>query len=342
MCGRGNGRAAAGRVVSVNISDRKHVAKKPVPEAELKPGVGIPGDAHAGPGDRQVSLLALEAIERMRQILSDATRQGLDVKCPKGGDALGPGSFAENLTVAGIDLPALPIGTRLRIGKEAIIEVTRTGKECHRRCAIYDAIGECIMPGEGVFARVLAGGIVRPGDEVRIERGDGARCKPWSAAILVVSDRSSRGEREDISGPALARAVEAAGFRVVRREIVPDERPAIEDALRSMADSGSVHLLLTSGGTGVGPRDVTPEATLAVIERRVPGLAEAMRARSIGKTPHAMLSRAEAGIRGRCLIVNLPGSPKGAVECFETIAPALGHAMELLAGMDPDNRPAGS
>ena len=161
-----------------------------------------------------------------------------------------------------------------------------------------------------------------------------------NAAILVISDRSFRGERDDLSGPALARAVEAAGFHVAAKEIVPDDRRAIESALRCLADSKGVDLLLTSGGTGVGPRDVTPEATLAVVEKRVPGLAEAMRHRSLKITPHAMLSRAEAGIRGRCLIVNLPGSPKGAVECFETIAPALEHAMDLLSGGDPDNRPA--
>jgi len=156
------------------------------------------------------------------------------------------------------------------------------------------------------------------------------------AAILTVSDRSANGAREDLSGPALARAVREAGFVVVARQIVPDDRDAIEDRLRSLADAGDVRLVLTTGGTGVGPRDVTPEATLAVVEKRVPGLAEAMRARSLAVTPNAMLSRAEAGVRGACLIVNLPGSPKGAVECFDVIAPALGHAAELLAGENPD------
>jgi len=157
-----------------------------------------------------------------------------------------------------------------------------------------------------------------------------------NAAILTVSDRSANGVREDLSGPALARAVREAGFVVVARQVVPDDRDAIEDRLMSLADAGDVRLVLTTGGTGVGPRDVTPEATLAVVEKRVPGLAEAMRARSLAVTPNAMLSRAEAGVRGACLIVNLPGSPKGAVECFDVIAPALGHAAELLAGENPD------
>jgi len=159
-----------------------------------------------------------------------------------------------------------------------------------------------------------------------------------NVAILTVSDRSARGERDDLSGPALARASERAGFTVTTTEIVPDDRACIEGRLKFLADSGSVQLVLTTGGTGVGPRDVTPEATLDVIERRVPGLAEAMRAKSLAVTPHAMLSRAEAGVRGRCLIVNLPGSPNGAVDCFGVIAPALDHAVRLLSGEDPDGR----
>jgi molybdopterin adenylyltransferase len=163
-----------------------------------------------------------------------------------------------------------------------------------------------------------------------------------NVAILTVSDRSGRGEREDRSGPALARAAEAAGLVVVEQHIVPDDGDAIQAALCRIADDVGAAVVLTTGGTGVGPRDVTPEATLAVIERRVPGLPEAMRAASLAITPHAMLSRAEAGIRGRCLIVNLPGSPKAAVECFEVIAPALGHAIELLAGEDPDNAAPGT
>lgn len=151
-------------------------------------------------------------------------------------------------------------------------------------------------------------------------------------AILTVSDRTARGERPDGSGPALAQAVERRGGVVVSVEVVPDERRLIEAALRRLAAAGEVDLILTTGGTGIGPRDVTPEATLAVLERRLPGMAEAMRARSLEVTPHAMLSRAEAGVAGGCLIVNLPGSPTGAVECFEVVAPAVPHALELLRG----------
>lgn len=149
--------------------------------------------------------------------------------------------------------------------------------------------------------------------------------------ILTVSDRSARGEREDASGPTLAKAVEQAGWTAAKREVVPDELEQLKTTLRAWADSGEVDVILTTGGTGFSPRDVTPEATKAVTERDAPGLAETMRAASLKITPHGMLSRATAGIRGRTLIINLPGSPKAAVENFRVVQPVLGHAVQLLS-----------
>ncbi len=143
--------------------------------------------------------------------------------------------------------------------------------------------------------------------------------------ILTVSDRSWRGERKDSSGPALVEAVQAEGWQVVRQMILPDDLTDLRDLLAAWADSGEMDVILTTGGTGFAPRDITPEATQAVIERPAPGLAEAMRAASLQATPHAMLSRAAAGIRKRCLIVNLPGSPKGALENLHTILAVLEH-----------------
>ena len=148
--------------------------------------------------------------------------------------------------------------------------------------------------------------------------------------ILTVSDRSSRGERPDASGPALEDLVVARGWVVIRKAILPDDLMTLRDALASWADSGEMDILLTTGGTGFSPRDVTPEATRAVIERSAPGLSEAMRTASLQVTPHAMLSRAASGIRGSTLIVNLPGSPKGAVENLKVILPVLPHAVQLL------------
>ena len=148
--------------------------------------------------------------------------------------------------------------------------------------------------------------------------------------ILTLSDRSSRGERADASGPALADLIRAQNWSVTDQAIFPDEESAIRATLTEWADSSRFDVILTTGGTGFALRDVTPEATRAVIQRDAPGLAETMRAESLKKTPHAMLSRAVAGIRGRTLIVNLPGSPKGATENLQTIMPVIPHAVQLL------------
>jgi molybdopterin adenylyltransferase len=151
-------------------------------------------------------------------------------------------------------------------------------------------------------------------------------------ALLTISDRSSRGERPDTSGKALADQVLEMGWEVSQTAIIPDELDQIRTTLMRWADSHSADIILTTGGTGFSPRDVTPEATTAVIERPTPGLAEAMRASSLRFTPHAMLSRAVTGIRGQTLIINLPGSPTGAVENLQVLLPVLPHAVELLAG----------
>jgi molybdopterin adenylyltransferase len=148
--------------------------------------------------------------------------------------------------------------------------------------------------------------------------------------ILTLSDRSARGERADASGPALADLVRAQGWSVIKQALLPDDESAIRAELMAWAHSGEVDVILTTGGTGFAPRDATPEATRAVIQREAPGLAEAMRSASLAKTPHAMLSRAVAGIRGRTLIINLPGSPKGAVENLLVLVPVLEHAIQLL------------
>lgn len=149
-------------------------------------------------------------------------------------------------------------------------------------------------------------------------------------AILTASDRSAQGERPDLSGPALAEIVESQGWTVVRQAILPDDLIALRETLSTWADRGDLDIILVTGGTGFAPRDVTPEATRAVIDREAPGLAESMRAASLQVTPHAMLSRGVCGTRARTLIINLPGSPKAAVENLQTILPVLPHAVELM------------
>ena len=158
----------------------------------------------------------------------------------------------------------------------------------------------------------------------------------FTAAVVTVSDRSFRGERPDGAGPVAAQMLEEAGYEVAETVIVPDEQEDIRSALRRLADEKDVALIVTSGGTGFAPRDVTPEATLAVCQRLTPGIGEAMRSASMAVTPRAMLSRAAAGIRGRSLIVNLPGSPKAVRENLEAVLPALEHGLEMLRGGQAD------
>lgn len=160
--------------------------------------------------------------------------------------------------------------------------------------------------------------------------------------VLTVSDRSSAGERPDTGGDALAGGLEALGWRVGRRDVVPDEAGRISAVLREWADEAGLPLIVTTGGTGLAPRDVTPEATLEVADREAPGIAEALRADALEVTPHGMLSRGVAVVRGRTLIVNLPGNPKAVIEGLEVLAPVLPHAVRLVAGdpvSDAEHRP---
>ena len=307
-------RAPDGRVVSVNVAPDKGMRKTPVEVVTLVAGHGTEGDGHAGPGHRQVSLLALESVAVMRDC-------GLDV---------GPGDFAENITTEGVAVVRLPVGARFRLGA-ALLEVTQIGKVCHDRCEIFRLAGDCVMPREGIFARVIEGAAVRAGDELVVEPPTLIR-----AAVLTVSDKGSRGERADLSGDTLVELLEGAGALVAERALVPDEREVIAAELKRLADEVHATLVLTTGGTGLTSRDVTPEATLAVLEREAPGFAEAMRAGSLAKTPHAMLSRAVSGMRGRTLIINMPGSPRACREQFAMIAPALPHAVEKLLDLGGD------
>jgi molybdopterin adenylyltransferase len=158
----------------------------------------------------------------------------------------------------------------------------------------------------------------------------------FTVGILTISDKGSRGEREDKSGKTIREILSGVDVLIVDHDIVPDEKELIARELVKWADRDNLDVVITTGGTGLTPRDVTPEATLAVVDRVVPGFAEAMRAESLKKTPHAMLSRAVVGTRGKCLIINLPGSPRAVRECLEVILPALPHAVETLKGQSDE------
>ncbi|MDO5783531.1 MAG: molybdopterin-binding protein [Eubacteriales bacterium] len=292
-------------ITSVCRSERRGTVKQNIKSGVLVENFGLEGDAHGGNWHRQVSLLSQDSIDAFNAR----------------GAGVGAGAFGENLAVSGLDLKTLPVGCRLRIGKTALLEITQIGKTCHTSCEIAQRMGECIMPQEGIFARVLRGGAVAVGDSVSVV---------WRAAVLTISDKGAAGLREDRSGPAVCALAEQHGYHVVETAVIPDDFDTITAKLRALCDADRADLILTTGGTGFAPRDVTPEATEAVITRRTPGIAEAMRAGSLAITPRAMLSRATAGIRAKVLIVNLPGSPKGATENLAFVVDSLGHGIALL------------
>lgn len=329
-----------GRIEAVCISEAKGTIKKDIGSCRIIKDFGLENDAHAGSG-RQVSLLSCESVKAFQE------RAGSLVK-------LEPGIFGENLLISGISLTSCPTGTRLRCG-EVLLELTQIGKTCHSGCEIMKKTGECIMPKEGVFARVLEGGTVRTGDEIVLSdkpdkeeddteiphetqgRSDsvsysGKKGPGFKAAVITVSDRSYRGEREDKSGPAMEEVLKEAGYEVTGRFLLPDEEDRIAEELIRLCDTEMPDVIFTSGGTGFAKRDRTPEATMKAAERNAPGIAEAVRAYSMKITPRAMLSRAVSVIRGRTLIVNLPGSPKAVRETLSFLIPNLEHGLLILRG----------
>jgi len=295
-----------GRIVSVNSSAKKGVKKTPISEAVLVAGHGMADDAHAG-GERQVSLLARESIDK-------AIASGVQLE---------PGDFGENITTEGIDLGSLIVGSRLGVGGDVLLQISQIGKTCEAPCSIGQRLGECIMPKEGMFAKVVRGGRIAVGDS----------CEPSTmkaAAVLTSSDRCARGEAQDRSGPILVDMVNELGFALADYTVLPDEEAELSAHLRYLADRCAVDLILTTGGTGLSPRDRTPEATLGVLESPANGIAEALRYEGLRHTPNACLSRAISGLRGRTLIINLPGSARAVEQSLPLLRGILPHALELM------------
>lgn len=302
-----------GKVLGICVSEKRGTQKKEVNEAVLKENWGIEGDAHAGDWHRQVSLLSFEKIEAFRE-------KGADVDF---------GAFGENLIVEGYDLRRLPVGTRFRIG-EAVLELTQIGKECHSHCEIYKKMGDCIMPREGVFTEVVKGGRIRKGDAVEMEAPSPDR--PYTAAVITLSDKGVKGEREDKSGPKICELAEAAGYQIRETLLLADGIEPLKSQLIRLADQRQMDVVFTTGGTGFSERDLTPEATIQACDRMANGIADAIRNYSMTITPRAMFSRAVSGIRGKTLIINLPGSPKAVAEALEFLLPQLDHGLDILRG----------
>lgn len=312
-----------GRVEALCVSKKKGEKKTLLKSARFVADYGIDDDAHAGAWHRQVSLLNAEDIDVMRS---------------KGLPNLKPGDFAENVILSGIRLAELGLGSKLRLSDEVELSVTQIGKVCHTPCAIHFQTGDCIMPRLGVFARVLKGETVSVGDNADVLQIIPRRV--FQVVILTISDRCARNDATDTAGPSVAKQLqENINANIYRMETIPDDCEKITSRFKHYCDGHSIDLVISVGGTGFATRDVTPEAVSKVIERPTPGLDEAMRRVSHGKTPHAMLSRSVSGIRGSTLIVSLPGSERAAVENLQVIIPALKHGLAKLRGDSSDCDP---
>ena len=213
-----------------------------------------------------------------------------------------------------------------------MLELTQIGKECHSHCQIYKRMGDCIMPREGVFTEVVKPGHIKVGDEITMISPK--KDRPFTAAVITLSDKGAAGEREDKSGPKIVEMIKEAGYDVKETLLLPDGRTALEKQLIRLADQRQINVIFTTGGTGFAERDVTPEATIAVCDRMANGIADAIRNYSMTITPRAMFSRAVSGIRKRTLIINLPGSPKAVQEALEFLLPHLDHGIGILRGSE--------
>lgn len=302
-------------VVSVNISSETGTIKQPVPELTIDEK-GCVDDAHAGSWHRQVSVLARESIDRFAEKMTRKIK---------------PGEFAENITTKGIDLGTVSILDRFVIG-DVELEVTQIGKECHGdTCAIFLEVGKCVMPKEGIFCRVLKTGTIRPGDSITY------LTRPLRFRVITLSDRAQKGEYEDLSGPRV-REILTEFFKDKRwhidieSQLLGDVAEQLKLELESARDTG-VDVVITTGGTGVGPRDITPEVVLSVCDKIVPGVMEHIRLKYGGDKPNALLSRGVAGVMKRTLIYTLPGSVRAVHEYMEEILKTMEHLIKMIHGL---------
>lgn len=309
----------SGSVVSVNISKEKGTVKTPVSEININE-YGVSGDAHSGTWHRQVSLLSLKRIEEFSL---------------EKGRKISPGEFAENITILGIDIENAAVLDRFMTGTVEL-EVTQIGKACHgSTCAIFREVGDCIMPKEGVFCRVKSGGKVRDGDKIEYIQ------KTLGILIITLSDRASQGIREDKSGPLVNEILKEffkgkhwrTGYTSV---VLPDDSQKLRKEIE-MACENRIDVIITTGGTGIGSRDITPDVINSVIDKTIPGIMENIRVKYGEENPKALLSRSVAGIAGKTLVYALPGSVNAVKEYMEEILKTLEHCLYMVNDIDVHN-----
>jgi molybdopterin adenylyltransferase len=303
-------------VISVNVSDKKGIIKKPAQLIDIDKS-GVKGDAHAGEWNRQVSLLSRESIEQFSE---------------KAGRTISNGEFAENITTRGMKLSnARPLDKF--ISGRLILEVTQIGKKCHgSSCSIFREVGQCVMPSEGIFCRVLHPGMLRPGDMLEYSP------KTYHIDVITISDRTFSGIYEDKSGPAAVHILEAffkdqhLKARITAR-VIPDEPVRIEENILNAVDDAA-DIIVSTGGTGVGPKDFTPEVIRKLIDKDISGIMNYIRMKYGAENPKALLSRSIAGIRENTQIYALPGSVNAVKEYLEEITKTLLHTTYMLHGLD--------
>jgi molybdenum cofactor synthesis domain-containing protein len=303
-------------IISVNISEKKGTVKTPVSEIHLN-DTGVEGDAHSGKWHRQVSLLAKESVEKFAKM---ANRE---ILC---------GEFAENITTEGMLLyEASPLDRFF--SETLVLEVTQIGKSCHGdNCAIFREVGNCVMPKEGIFCRVLKLGDLKAGDTLEYIP------KVYSGLVITLSDRAYAGEYEDRSGPRLTELLREycdsqKWLHDIENVVIPDDEQALSALLLDAVEQG-VDFILTTGGTGIGPRDISPEVVRSVIQKEVPGIMEHIRLKYGAEKPNALLSRGVCGVADKSIIFALPGSVKAVNEYMEEITKSLKHMVYMLHGLD--------
>ena len=304
------------KILSVNISEKKGTIKIPVERITLT-NTGVKGDAHAGMWHRQVSLLGRESFEKME---------------PSAGRKLCYGEFAENITTEGFLLFQMNPFDRL-ISGNIVLEVTQIGKKCHgTNCAIFQETGNCVMPKEGIFCRVIEGGELQEGDILEY------RPKVMKVHIITLSDRASQGIYEDQSGPLLKMLSEdffSGNGRPVEIEntIIPDDEGQLKALLKLLIDQDT-NIIFTTGGTGIGPRDITPDVVKSLLDKEIPGIMEMIRVKYGMQFPNALVTRSIAGVAGKTLIYALPGNPKAVKEYSDEIFKTVEHSFRMLFNID--------
>lgn len=304
------------KILSVNTSEKKGTIKVPVAKIILN-DEGVKGDAHAGAWHRQVSLLGKESFDKT---------------AASAGRPLLFGEFAENITTEGFLLYEMKPFDRL-ISGDLQLEVTQIGKKCHGdNCTIFQETGNCVMPKEGIFCRVINGGELKAGDTFEYHP------RIIRVHIITLSDRASKGIYEDKSGPLLKKLSETFFSGIgrhfeIENSVIPDDEAQLKTLLELLI-SKKTDIIFTTGGTGIGPRDITPDVVKLLLDKEIPGIMEMVRMKYGMQFPNALLSRSIAGVAGKTLIYALPGNPKAVKEYSDEIFKTVEHSFRMLYNID--------